>query len=46
MTTETIAICIRCGAIDEDGTMEFDEHANGFICDRCNMKHEICILTQ
>ena len=39
-------ICMRCGKFGEDGTMEYDEQADGFVCDECVNKQELCILSK
>ena len=46
MTTKTVEICVRCGTVGKNGSMEFDEHANGFVCDLCSLKREICVLSK
>ena len=46
MAIKFMEICKRCGKVDKDGTMEYDEHANGYICDRCANKREIEVLSQ
>lgn len=37
-----IEICTVCGEVGKDGVdLNYDEHIDQFLCDRCDMKNEI-----